>query len=267
MKLNLKNYQDKDLVLLVFTFIYALGIFVQLCLDYNFNVKPLSLMCGPITSSLNWSPQVLYWLLLGFLVASPFVQKKICWIWAITACVYFICIRDFLVCQAGPEKAYMAWNHAIVFWIFCALSFQKILGSQKTIFLIKFFLIFSYFAGGLAKIRHGLDWMNGWTLQFYFLQRHIDLDTPLAWALVSNFTLSKVLSYLVVVTELLVPLAFINKKLEWFFVVSFFIFQIICWQVLKLKWMNYYGWSYLIYVSIAAVAAARYFESKSKSVI
>lgn len=264
MKLRLKNYQDNDLILLIFTFIYALGIFVQLYLDFNFNVKTISSMCGPLTSTLNLNPQTLYYLLLGCLVLSPFVQKKFVWIWGITACIYFVCIRDFLVCQVGPEKAYMAWNHAIVFWILSALRFQKILGSQKTVFLIKFFLIFSYFAGGVAKIRHGLDWMNGWTLQYYFLQRHIDLDTPMAWALVSNLTISKALSYLVVVTELLVPLAFINKKLEWFFVVSFFIFQIICWQVLKLQWMNYYGWAYLIYVSVAMVAVLRYFESKKQ---
>lgn len=181
------------------------------------------------------------------------IEKVFQAIWILTATLFFIFFHDFLVCQAGPEKVYMAWNHAMVFWVFLVLGVRKTIGTTRAIFLIKFYLLFSYFAGGVAKIKHGGEWMNGYTLQYYFLQRHIDLDTPLAWNLVANLSVSKIVSYIIVLSELLIPIAFLNKKIEWVFVVGCFIFQGICWYTMKLNWMNYYGWTYLIYASILIV--------------
>jgi hypothetical protein len=252
-KLNLKNYQSNELILLLFSWLYSAAIFWELHRDTAFHMNSINPSCGIMTASLGVHPNGIYYLLLALIPLSLLLQHRFAWLWGVCAALYFICLRDFVICQSGPERIYMAWNHAIVFWVFLAMSTQKILGAAKTVTLIKFLLLISYFAGGIAKVRHGLEWMNGWTLQYYFLQRHIDLNTPLAVEMVSNLQTAKILSWLVVLPEILVPLAFLNKRLEWVFVISFFIFQIICWYVLKLKWMHYYGWTYLIYFSMVLV--------------
>lgn len=253
MKSTTQNSQNNELILLVFSWLYAFAIFSELYRDLRFHMSSINLTCGTLTSSLNVDPTFLYNILLALIPLSLLMQKKISSGFTVCAVLFLICMRDFIICQSGPENIYTAWNHAVVFWVLLALGFKNYLGTEKTITLIKFLLLFSYFAGGIAKIRHGFEWMNGWTLQYYFLQRHIDLDAPLAWSMVSNINVAKALSWLVVLPELLVPLAFFNKRLEWLFVFSFFIFQIICWYVLKLKWMHYYGWTYLIYFSIFLV--------------
>ena len=242
-----QNLSNDQLILKVFSFLYAIAIFIQLSWDRVFILNNLP------TNEMGLNPLWLFYFLCASLLINPFLPKSFSWIWLLSALLFFILINQFLYTQAGPEKAYRAWNHAIVFWTFIILGFQKTLGAPRTVFLLKFFLIFSYFAGRVAKIRHGFDWTNGWTLQYYFLQRHIDLNTPEGWWLVSDLTRAQLLSWLILLVELATPLVFINKRIEYCFVGFYFIFQILCWWLMKLKFMNYYGWSYLIYASILLV--------------
>lgn len=247
------NYPNDHLILRLFSVLYAVAIGLQLYWDRHF-------ILGYLPSSYNG----IYFFLAVTLVINPFLKSKFSWTWLLTTSVYFILIYDFLKIQTGGDLYFGGSNFAMPFWVLLVLSAQKWLGPSRTIFLIKFLLLFSYFAAGVAKIRHGFDWMNGWTLQHYFLSRHMDLNIPEGWWLVENLTRAKILSWLLVVVELATPLAFFNRKLEWAFVIFYFSFQIACYHLMKLKFMNYYGWSYIIYLSIILIFL--YERSKAKSI-
>lgn len=241
MKYPTLNYPNENLILKLFGFLYSIGMLLQLMWDRSF-------LLGTVPNFFN-----IYLLLCMSLLITPFLKTKFSTAWLITMALYFWLFWSLLKVQAGSDLKIGGSNFAMSFWVFLILGLQSWLKPSQTIFLLKFILLFSYFAGGVAKIRHGLEWINGWTLQYYFLQRHIDLDIPYGWWLFSDLARAKFLSVMIVTVELLTPLAFFNKRLEWMFVAFYFSFQLACYWLMKLKFMNYYGWSYMIYVSIALV--------------
>lgn len=264
MKFLSVNLESNPLALRIFNALYAIAIAWQIFNDFDSVNNSITHNCSYTFSVLPISSQVLTGVLLFCIIVASLGFRITNWFWLLASGIYFILFKEFLDCQAGSEKVYRAWNHALPFWSMLTLGFQNLWDSKKTIFLIKFLLLFSYFAGGLAKVRHGFTWANGRTLQYYFLQRHADLDTPLAIPIIINIKLAITLSWALLIGELLILLAFFNKKIEYFFVISFFIFQIICWQVIKLKWMPYYGWNYLIYLSLIFAWAYRIKASPKK---
>ena len=253
MNLITLNYQSDRLILRTFTFLYSAALFLQFFLDRFFILHTAPSYDG------------LFIFLCITLLINPFLNTKWSWWWITTTIAYCLLGSHFLFLMTDSNLTVGGINMAMPFWVFLTLSAQKWLGPSRTVFLIKFLLLFSYFAGGVAKIRHGFDWMNGWTLQYYFLARHMDLNTPEGWWLFSDLTRAKLLSIVIVTAELLTPLAFFNRKIEWFFVIFYFSFQIACWWLMKLKFMNYYGWSYLIYVAIALVFIYEKYKKRAAS--
>ncbi len=252
MNFHTLNYQNDRLILRLFGFLYAAGLLLQLYWDQHFILQHTPELTG------------LYIFLCGSLVLNPFLKSKWSVTWIASTIAYFIIMQRFLLIKTSGNLNIGGSNHAMVFWVLLTLSAQKWLGPSRTVFLIKFLLLFSYFAGGVAKARHGFDWMNGWTLRYYFLNRHLDLNTPEGWWLVADLTRAKILSWLLVSVELLTPLAFLSRRLEWAFVLFYASFQLLCMWLMKLKFMNYYGWSYMIYVSIALVYLYQKYQINNK---
>lgn len=253
MKCLTLKYQNEDLILKVFSIFYGATLFLQLYWDQYFILNSLPEF------------KILYIVLCCTLIINPLLKTQFTWTWLITTVLYWVLMTRFLEVKTGSNPYAGGLNFAMPFWVFLVLGLQKFLNPSRTIFLVKFLLLFSYFAGGVAKIRHGLDWMNGWTLQYYFLQRHMDLDIPEGWWLMSNLTRAKFLSWSIVLIELCTPLAFFNRKFEWLLVAFYFSFQVACYYLMKLKFMNYYGWSYLIYASILIVYLYDRYKKRASS--
>ncbi|MBK7891466.1 MAG: hypothetical protein IPJ84_11640 [Bdellovibrionales bacterium] len=135
------------------------------------------------------------------------------------------------------------WN--LFSWI--GRPIALICGPRWPVELLKFNLVFAYFAGGVAKVRGGLEWMNGYTLQYHLLDRHLSLDLPLAFSFASSWWLCFFASVAMVILELTCLIVFFVPRLTAFYVGTFFALQIFWMFFMKLHWMKYFGWSYLIY--------------------
>lgn len=167
-------------------------------------------------------------------------------------------------CDRGVENVYTAWNHAIVWQNLLILtvapgvthwnllswfgrSMKPSVEPRWPVELLKFNLVFAYFAGGLAKLRSGLGWMNGYTLQYHLFDRHLSLDLPLASQFASSWWFCFFASVVMVALELTCLIIFFVPRLTALYVGTFFVLQIFWIFFMKLQWMKYFGWSYLIY--------------------
>ena len=254
---NFLQADQLDQILTIFVFLYSFAIAFEIWrihFTIVFNLKEFFAPGGGDLLS-----QLFFWALLVSIAVSTFFYRSRPQLFLVTAGLFLVVFRIYLMTVFFPERAYMPWNHAMIFWIFLALGLRRTLTDQKLIVLLKFYLLFSYFAAGVAKVRHGWEWMNGWTMQFNVLDRHMLLDTPLAWEIFKNLPRAQFLSWTVILLELSVPLVLIFRKLEWFYVFGFLFFQFLCWYTMKIYWMDFYGWSYLIYFSILVVSFARWF--------
>ena len=242
------NYPSDDLILRIFGFLYGAGLFFQLYGSHH-------LILSTLENHHGFHPLLFFTFLLASIVLSALAPPKWSWLWLVSTGLYFVLIRTFIEEHLGlhSHQHNSVLGTAMPFWVFLVMGFQKWVGSARTIFLIRFLLIFSYFSAGLIKIHYGFDWANGWTLQHYFLHRHVELDLGPGWWFASDLTRAKWASAAVLAMELLSPLAFLNRKLEWSFIALSFAFNILCFWLMKLSWMNYYGWSYLIYLAILLV--------------
>ncbi len=168
-------------------------------------------------------------------------------------------------CSRGGSE-YLPLDMPIVLWNFLLLALApgvnritiiSLFGKEKLlqlkapswgVELIKFTLIFAYFASGVAKIREGFSWLNGYTLQWHLLDRYLYRDgAELSLAFANVFWLCLVSSWVVVGMELSAPLAYLGKRATWFILIFFLIFQLICFVVMDLRYFDFFGWVYLIY--------------------
>lgn len=193
--------------------------------------------------------QFLIYVLLASLTAAAFgvFQRSALFV----ALVLFVYVFGIAIgCDRGKENFYTSWQHCIVvFTLLVLLVTPKNESRGWPIEILKFNILVSYFAGGIVKIKTGFDWMNGYTLQYYFIKRHLIFDSPLAFELAQSLTLMKFFSISTVIMELLIPIAwFTRRQIGWMFMVLTLVLQILCWYLLDLKWFAFYGWTYLIYL-------------------
>ena len=198
--------------------------------------------------------------------------------------LFFWLIGSTISCAAGKNPSYIPWNHAIVFFNLLILSVSrvntrfsvdKILFKKKKattqknwpVFLLKFNLVYAYFAGGIAKLQHGLDWMNGYSLQTQLIYRHLNLNTPHVLPIIDSYFLLVAISIIVVFAEvILFPLSLFNSVTALICIIGSLAFQALFAFLIELKWMRFFGWSYLIYfLEIVAmiIASRRYSPSKT----
>ena len=197
----------------------------------------------------------------------------------VSSFLFFYLIGSNISCSIGENPDYIPWNHAIVVFNLLILSLSrsnlrfsldKVLLKFKSsdqvnwpLFLLKFNLIYAYFSSAFAKLQFGLDWMNGYSLQAQMMYRHLNLETPAALFLINSNTLSMVISIVVVLTELLSPLALFSRWFAVFFVLGSLVFQLAFALMIELRWMEYFGWAYLIYL-LELLAVMLAFRSSSQ---
>lgn len=199
-------------------------------------------------TSLQWLVFTPYYtLILGcFLV--PFL-KKWRWIGYLLICtLLFIVFKRMLLLKTPRDGLYGTWNHAIVFWVFLSLAARKWWGDQRVKFAIKFLLVMAYFSAGLAKLGQEPSWTNGYTLQYYLLGRSVHTGAPPLWMILNDIQVAKLASWVVLLMELLSPLALLHRRLEYVFVAGTLLFQIFAWYYMDLAWIKYFGWVYLIFI-------------------
>lgn len=256
-----------------FRLLFCSAIAVEIYGDrFFFQRKQASAFCGrlalfedfrlPVVSAGEF--ELFIWLLIGALgLAALGIGRRIPLIVAVVLFGYVL--GTVVGCDRGEEKAYTASNHIIVWQNLLILAVAPGVNSwgvnswirnerrgseippKWPVELLKFNLVFAYFAGGVAKVRGGLDWMNGYTLQYHLLDRHLSLDIPMAYAFASSWWLCVISSVVMVVLELSCLIVFFVPRLTIFYVGTFFGLQIFWMFLMKLHWMKYFGWAYLIY--------------------
>ncbi len=273
-------------ILSIYRVLYPLFIIIELLNDqYVIYVRSNSSFCAsplPIFSILNipvldsYYIKIVFWSLLTslFLLSFGLFTKGM----ALTSMfLFFWIIGSTLSCTLGEGAAYINWQHVIVIFnlLILAVSTSGTLYSLENIifksrrvsnesslywpiFLLKFNLIYSYFAGGISKIQHGLDWMNGYTLQGHLLYTHLHIGTPDVLPFLSNLWLLIGVSVIVCTAEVLAPIALFSRTYSIVFIIGSLIFQVLFFFLIDLRWMHYFGWSYLIYF----IEWALFYQSK-----
>jgi hypothetical protein len=243
-------------ILPTYRIIFSLGLLAQLYFDSRtFFLRSQSNLCYPIPIFEKLfipvlqgpSFQLYFYILLGALsfLAIGFLPRFS----ALVSCLLFFWIVGSTVgCATGKDPVSVPWNHAIIVFNLFVLAVAPSKPENWPIFLLKFNLIYTYFAGALAKLQYGLDWMNGYTMQGQMLIRHLDVGTPQILPFVENFPLMVAVSVIVLVVELSFPLALFNRKLAVVYIGGSLVFQLIFYWLIDLKWMGYFGLSYFIYL-------------------
>ncbi len=260
-----------------FRFLYCLAIAAEVWFDRGYlQLKHQSPFCSqlevfqilalPEVGAVHF--EILIWTLVAALIcASLGFGRRLPLL--VSVLLFGYVLGSVVGCDRGVNGAYTASNHIIVWQNLLILLVAPGINSWKPWFrlqqtfesypvrwpveLLKFNLVFAYFAGGVSKVRGGLEWMNGYSLQYHLLDRHLSLDIPLALSFASSWWLCFVSSVFIVLLELTCLIVFFMPRLTGFYVGTFFGLQIFWMFLMKLHWMKYFGWSYLIYALELAV--------------
>ena len=83
---------------------------------------------------------------------------------------------------------------------------------------VQWLFVLIYLSAGLSKVANGgLDWLNGYTLTYYFLQDGLLNDIPMALWLADKVALAQVLSAAALVFELTFVLAVLAPSTAWLY--------------------------------------------------
>lgn len=220
-----------------------------------------SVLCHPLAAH---NPEYAFYLLIGALLclSAGFFQRASA---TASTLLFLWVIGSTISCASGPNPDYVPWHHAIVPFNLIVLAVAPLGSSQPNwpIFLLKFNLVYAYFAGGIAKVKFGFDWMNGYSLQAHLIYSHLHAGAPAVLPLIGQHGLLVAISITVVLAELASPLALISRRFAIFFICGSLIFQLIFYWLIDLRWMNYFGWSYLIYL-LEAVAVSGLIKTGDK---
>ncbi len=242
-----KLYKDKK-TLDLFAIIYSIAICCELI-----RVRSYYIFTGEyyLTSVLKgtFGYSYLYCSLIAILPISGFLYRKHSHIFLYVSLMFFCVFKVIINSKLYPENIFQPYNHDIVFWIFLTLGLRQFIEDAKVISLIKFYILFSYFAGGVIKIKSGWDWMNGWTLYYYIIDRSVIYDIPFALGFFKNLLYAKIASWIAVVSELSVVFVLFKKSLNFYFSLFFIIFQIFCHFILEIHFLPFFIWANLIYLA------------------
>lgn len=87
--------------------------------------------------------------------------------------------------------------------------------------LMQWLFVLAYLSAGLSKLSNGgLDWFNGYTMSYYFLQDGLRNDIPLALYLHEQVALATMMSIVTVLFELTFALAILVPVLVWPYVLT-----------------------------------------------
>jgi hypothetical protein len=265
-----RTHHDPIRVLAIFRIIFPLGIILELWRDYpGFNQHIGGPLCQPIQIFYDLGLPLLSPIYLKIVFTSlilSLILLSIGFLSRLSAIVslllFFWLIGTSLGCSYGQDPNYTNWQHTIVIFNLLVMAIFP-MGSlwrgpghgfllseriaQWPVFLLKFNLIYAYFAGGVAKLRYGLDWANGYTLQGHLIYTYLHLGKEDILNLISNLHILVLISSLVLLVEIISPLALFSRKFAIFFISGSLAFHLLFYIIIDLRWMHYFGWAYVIY--------------------
>ena len=260
-------FQVHGWVFPVFSSMYCLGISIQVFLDKNHIKKMIEqhsrvdmeslLSFNPLGSFIVEHLQLSLSLLIVALILTSVPRfRRYCSFFSFF--LFFLIFNEYISHRPVNHRSYIPWNHGLVvfnlltIWLgsFFDKDFRK--ENLKTsrfdwrVLLIHMNLVFAYFNSSLVKLSNDTWWANGFTLQKYFLGRYLVFEKESILFLVQNFPLLVFIGIGTLFIEITYPLSIFNKKAYVFYGFIGFFTQILFYYLIDLRWMKYFGWSYLI---------------------
>lgn len=131
-------------------------------------------------------------------------------------------------------------------WVWQGFRLKSSTNEVLVLFACKIPVILSYFLSGLNKLNAVPFWGNGYTLQHIFLERALYKGSELGWILGSNFFGCLILSWFVMLLEILAPVGLYKKSLEIPLFIAFIIFQIAAYLIMDIRhFENYFYLSFI----------------------
>jgi hypothetical protein len=160
-----------------------------------------------------------------------------------------IVVWNLIVLIAAPQVEFLGFAWAVRGWRSGNFRLNEVTACWPRK-LLEFLLFYAYFASSIAKLRLGLDWMNGYTLQYLLLARYFEKAAEPSLWLANNFNLLVPLSIATVAIEFSVLLLLFYPKLKVFYIVAFSLFNLSCWYVMNLDFFKLFIAGYAIYVAM-----------------
>ena len=195
-------------------------------------------------------PQLFYGLMILGLLVTPLAKKAQSTLCLLTAILFVTLIGQALAVREHPNPIYQQWSQAICVWVLLALALRPWLKDHRTLRLIQILVVLAFFGSGIAKLQNEVSWANGYTLRYHLAIRAIHLNLSFENPLLQSLTLSKLASLFVMVVELSAPLCLLRRRWEVFFLVWAFFFHLICYAVLDIRWVHYFGWAYFAFPAL-----------------
>lgn len=115
--------------------------------------------------------------------------------------------------------------------------------------LVKLVFGFCYFGAGYCKVASHPLWADGYTLQAYFLQKHMLVDNAVAQWMAQHWWLCLFAGIGTLVLELtffIVP--FVPRAVQWLYVAAGVSFHTMIWLTMSINFFPYWGWVYLVFL-------------------
>lgn len=99
--------------------------------------------------------------------------------------------------------------------------------AKWSLLLIRWIFALIYLDSALSKLNSaGIEWMNGYTLQYYLVQYGLQWNSKLGFLLGQNHTICWILSWWVILFEGTFFLILIYPKLTWIYIIMGFLFHL-----------------------------------------
>ena len=271
-------------------FVFCLGIAANLFFtQFNFDAAQSLLQCEPhhfyaLVYAWFFPPGSLLKLTVCVLALAAFRGGRL--LMTLSTLLMLTMTAASFSCEIGWDPIYVSWNRSIIIFNLFVLACAKDIGrlhffnlkkfsrsnlqrlySETTDIwpenLLKFNLIFTYFAAAISKLRNGFIWVNGYSLQKIFFYRYINFGSQLSLWAARSFYFCIVISICILLMEFFSPAVFfLNKRLSLIYVVFIFCFQIGVYFIMDLPWIRNSGWAFVAFF-IPFLTASLFQKTKS----
>ena len=241
----------------VFRFLFCIAVLLYLLFNWFYVTGPYGGNYNPIPlfelfKIEQWSlgvNKILYILLLGSLSFLAFGKLPRIFT-ALSTVLFFLFMGNYLGSMKSPNSNYVWHSHNMILYILLALNFLpvnkvKTLSFQSKEFylweliLLKLIVCTGYFGSAYIKLKtSGLNWMDGYTLQAYFIQKHILTGNTFALNFVDNLNLLIAISWFTVLLELIFCFGLLIRKTEFYVLGMLFGFHLMILLTLEINFIN-----------------------------
>lgn len=241
----------------VFRFLFCASVLIYLLMNWFYVTGPYGGNYNPIPlfelfSIEQWSlgvNKLLFVLLLVSLCLLAFGRVPRLFT-ALSAIFFFLFMGNYLGSMKSPNSNYVWHSHNMILYILLALNFLpvnkvKTLSSQSKeyflweLVLLKLIVCSGYFGSAFIKLKtSGLDWMDGYTLQAYFIQKHILTGNTFVLNFVDSLSLLVAISWLTIMLELILCFGLLFKKTEFYVLGLLFGFHLMILLTLEINFIN-----------------------------